>query len=322
MMDDWSVLSDSFAKQEFLGPEGFFFVLAPYQDASGVIRLSAVVGKHEALDPQLVPNIEQAIQNEFGILNEAITQFIPFSCLAAGGHFSSPMSEAFILPELWMIPNSVAGPSLSNTTQHRRRLNGKIGRYLPQIFEPQTSELLIDALADETIGSQRQTIEYLYHEAGHASGLGIKRKVRENLFHDVWDGGVEEWRTDGIEFELMKHTLPAAERGRMVAVNLCLRFGIDAQRALADEFEEHSICSLLMLDGLLKSGLFGVKNNQLALLEPSYDALSKAVDVQRAEAVRITHTEIAEDSIACYRSVEVDPQTRAIFQKYVLDASV
>jgi hypothetical protein len=201
MMDDWSVLSDPFAKQEFLGPKGYFFVLAPYQDASGGIRLSAIVGKHEALDPQLVPNIEQAIQNEFGILNEAITQFIPFSCLAAGGHFSSPMSEAFILPELWMIPNSVAGPSLSNTTQHRRRLNGKIGRYLPQIFEPQTSELLIDALADETIGSQRQTIEYLYHEAGHASGLGIKRKVRENLFHDVWDGGVEEWRTDGIEFE-------------------------------------------------------------------------------------------------------------------------
>jgi hypothetical protein len=272
------------------------------------------------LDPGLVPSIEQAIQTVFGALHEAVTPFLPFTCLAAGGHFGLPMSEAFVLPEHWVISNSVAGPSLSNSTQHRQRLNHSVQRYLPRIFEPETAELLMAVLADETIGTRCQTIEYLYHDAGHAAGLGIKRKVREGLFRNDWDGGVEEWRADGVEFELAQRTQPIAELGQLVAANFCLRFGIDAQRALTGEFEGHSICSLLMLDGLLKTGLLQIKNNQLALSDLSYDALLRATEIQRSEAVRITHIELAEDSIDCYRSVEVDPRTRAIFQKYVLDA--
>ena len=318
---DWLTLSDAFIKGEFIGQDGYFLLIAPYQlESKGgkFIKLSALLGQQKLLDNVPTERVEEQIWNIFGVMYQPLPVFIPFICLCAAGHHGFETSEALILPELWMIPDSVNGPVLSNLTQHRHRFYRSVKKNIRRIFEPSTAKLLLESLTDEEIGVERQSREYWYHEASHATGLGIRHKVRNNLLLTNWYSGIEEWRTDGVEFELAVRTLPNEEIGKLVAANLCLRFGVDAQRTTNSDLDTHAICSLLMLDCFLRSGVFCIQDNQLALCNPNNENLAKTVEMHRTEAILLTREEIAVESIDCYQLIKVEQEIREIFQKFVI----
>ncbi|MBD2515242.1 hypothetical protein H6G93_09510 [Nostoc sp. FACHB-973] len=326
--EDWSVLSEGFIRKEFIGTDGYFLLIAPHQlsyEEGGVIKLSAILGKVMPIDCVPLKDIEEQVLNVFGKLLQPITEIIPFTCIFACSRFYSEDSEAFIVPESWMIPGSLEGPVINNLARHRQRFHQVVRRNIPRIFEPETANLLLDSLADETIGSQRQHIEYQYHDAGHATGLGIKRKIQDKLLSTYWFAGIEEWRADSVEFDLAIRTMPNAEVGKLIAANLCLRFGIDAQRWGGYDYDTHATSSLFNLEYLFRSSAMHIKKDKLALRNPDYQSLVKAIEMQRAEAVSITREELFLEHptgiLGCYHSIKVHQSTKEIFRKFIVGAS-
>ncbi len=102
--------------------------------------------------------------------------------------------------------------------------------------------LLLEPLAAER-GVMESTIARTIHDAGHAAGLGLRRKVNDNLIPGYWYRGVEEWRADGIGFEIGTRLLDATAAADDVASNFVVRFGLSAPTATAglDGPHEHIV---------------------------------------------------------------------------------
>lgn len=322
---DWAALSESFIRKEFIGPDGYFFILAPHKlsrEKGEVVKLSAFLGKLLPIDSMSIKQVEEQALNVFGKLLQPIAELIPCICLCSCDRFSHKDSEAFIVPESWKIPGCIEGPIINNMTRHRRRFHKIVKHNIPRIFEPETANLLLGSLADEAIGLQRQHIEYQYHDAGHATGLGIKRKVQDNLLPTYWCGAIEEWRADSVEFDLALRTLPIEEVGKLIAANFCLRFGIDAQRWGGSDFDTHATSCLLTLEYLFRSGDLYIKQGQLALRNPNYQSLAKAIEMQRVEAVCLTKEELLLEHptgiFGLYQSIKVHKSTKEIFREFVI----
>ena len=258
----------------------------------------------------------------FGELLEPILKLIPCICLDSCSRFGSEDSEAFIVPDSWDIPGCVEGPVINNLTQHRKRFHGSVSQNIPRIFEPKTAKLLLDSMTDENIGLQRQHIEYQYHDAGHATGLGLKHTIKNNLLTNYWYGAICEWRADSVGFELALRTLSLEEVGMLVATNFCLRFGVDAQRWGGIDFDTHSTSCLITLEYLLRSSEMYIKQGQLALRNPSYQDLAKAINMQATEAVYLTKQELClkhpTGFFSLYNSINVHRSTKEIFQEFVV----
>lgn len=322
---DWAVLSESFIKKEFIGPDGYFFLVAPHKlsrEKGEIVKLSALLGKVLPIDSMLIKQVEEQALNVFGKLLQPITEIIPCICLCSCDRFSHEDSEAFIVPESWGIPGCIEGPIINNMTLHRRRFNELVQKNISRIFEPETANLLLSSLADEAIGLQRQHIEYQYHDAGHATGLGIKCKVKDNLLPTYWYGAIEEWRADSVEFDLALRTLPVKEVGKLIAANFCLRFGIDAQRWGGSDFDAHATSCLLTLEYLFRSSDIYIKQGKLALRNPNYQSLAKALEMQRVEAVCLTKQELFLEHptgiFGLYQSINVHKSTKEIFREFVI----
>ena len=322
---EWGTLSESFIRKEFIGPDGYFFLVAPHKlsrEKGEVVKLSAFLGKLLPIDSMSIKQVEEQALNVFGKLLQPIAELIPCICLCSCERFSHEDSEAFIVPESWGIPSCIEGPIINNMTLHRRRFNELVQKNICRIFEPETANLLLGSLADEVIGLQRQHIEYQYHDAGHATGLGIKRKVKDNLLPTYWSGAIEEWRADSVEFDLALRTLPIEEVGKLIAANFCLRFGIDAQRWGGSDFDTHATSCLLTLEYLFRSGDLYIKQGQLALRNPNYQSLAKAIEMQRVEAVCLTKEELLLEHptgiFGLYQSIKVHKSTKEIFREFVI----
>ncbi|WP_051470212.1 DUF6014 family protein [Fischerella sp. PCC 9605] len=323
--EDWAALSESFIRKEFIGSEGYFLIIAPHKlcrEQGETVELSALLGKVIPINSMPFKQVEEQAINVFGRLLQPITEVIPCICLCSCNHFNYENSEAFIVPESWAIPGSLEGPIINNMTQHRKRFHQLVQKNIPSIFEPETANLLLDSLADEAVGLQRQHIEYQYHDAGHATGLGIRRKVQDNLLLTYWCAAIEEWRADSVEFDLAHRTLPIEEVGKLIAANFCLRFGIDAQRWGGSDFDSHATSCLLTLEYLFSSGALCIKQGQLALRNPNYQSLAKAVEIQRAEAVCLTQEELSLEHltgiVGLYQSIKVHKSTKEIFREFVI----
>jgi hypothetical protein len=104
---------------------------------------------------------------------------------------------------------------------------------------------------------------------------------------------MEEWKSDGIEFELLHDALSPEEAGRTIAANLSLRFGLDAHRSGGIERDTDVIASLHTFNNLLEGNSLKITdNNKLAFLEPSYEGLVKATLQQRTSAMQIVRDEL------------------------------
>jgi hypothetical protein len=183
--------------------------------------------------------------------------------------------------------------------------------------------LLLGPLEDQINGERYRHLDTQFHEAGHASGLGFDLKLKNKLFQNYTYAGVEEWRSDSLGFEFADCALPAEEAGKLVAVNFCIRFGLDAHRLGGLEKDVDVHASLISLEYLLQNdAIYLTKNGQLSLRNVSYPGLLKAVEMHRTKALSLTRRELNLNSptglFALYK-VEIHPATQLIFQGLIVE---
>lgn len=324
--NDWSVLSEGFINMDFIGKNGYFLIIAPYQinrQYQSQVTLSAIYGKmHDNSQPS-IEQLENLSREKFGILSQPIPRNLSFTEIASCGNVSGESSEAFIVPNGWSFPDSVCGPALNNTSEQQRRFLGSSRECIQKVFEYETANLLLAPLEDEINSERYRHIDTQVHEAGHASGLGFDFKVKQNLLQNYAYGGVEEWRSDSLGFEFAACILPAEEAGKLVAVNFCIRFGLDAHRLGGIEKDVDVYASLISLEHLFQNdAIYVTKNGQLALRNLSYPGLLQAVELHRAQALCLTRRELnlkSPTGIFYLYKIDIHPSTESIFQGLVME---
>jgi hypothetical protein len=324
--NDWSILSEGFINMDFIGKNGYFLIIAPYQinrQCQSQTTLSAIYGKmHNNQEPS-IEQLENLSREKFGTLSQRIPRNLSFSEIASCGYTSGESGEAFIVPNGWFFPNSVCGPALNNASQQRRRFLGSSRECIQKVFEYETANLLLNPLEDEINSERYRHIDTQVHEAGHASGLGFDFKVKQNLFQNYAYAGVEEWRADSLGFEFAACILPAQEAGKLVAVNFCIRFGLDAHRLGGIEKDTDVYASLLSLEHLFQSdAIYITKKGQLALRNLSYLGLLQAVELHRTQALCLTRRELnlkSPTGIFYLYQIDVHPSTQSVFQGLIME---
>ena len=324
--NDWSILSAGFINMDFIGKNGYFLIIAPYQinrQSQANVTLSALYGKiHDNQEPS-IEQLENLVRAKFGTLGQPIPINLSFTEIASWGNVSGESGEAFVVPHRWCFPNSVCGPALNNAKEQRRRFLGSSHECIRKIFEYETANLLLCPLEDEINGERYRHLDTQVHEAGHASGLGFNFKLKHKIFRNYTNSGVEEWRSDSLGFEFAACTLPAQEAGKLVAVNFCIRFGLDAHRLGGIEKDVDVYASLISLEYLFQNdAIYITKNSQLALRNLSYPGLLQAVELHRAQALSLTRRELNLKSptglLSLYK-VDIHPSTQSIFQGLIME---
>ena len=324
--NDWSILSAGFINMDFIGKNGYFLIIAPYQinrQSQPHVTLSALYGKiHDNQEPS-IEQLENLVRAKFGTIGQPIPINLSFTEIASWGNVSGESGEAFVVPHRWCFPNSVCGPALNNAKEQRRRFLGSSHECIQKIFECETANLLLGPLEDEINGERYRHVDTQVHEAGHASGLGFDFKLKHKLFRNYTNSGVEEWRSDSLGFEFAACTLPAQEAGKLVAVNFCIRFGLDAHRLGGIEKDVDVYASLISLEYLFQNdAIYLTKNSQLALRNLSYPGLLQAVELHRAQALSLTRRELNLKSptglLSLYK-VDIHPSTQSIFQGLIME---
>lgn len=323
---DWSSSSKKFIEQEFVGNSGYFFIIAPYRirrESSDTIKLTAILGQVSNCPNFMLDTPENFLQKEFGVLNQPIPVILPYNQIAACGQAGSESSEAFIVANSWQIPHSVQGPSLNDMTEQRRRFDNSGQECIQRIWEQSSAELILEPLSNPNLRDYYRNLEYQLHEAGHASGLGLESKIKEEIFTDYWNGSVEESRSDGIELEIAANILPDIEAGKLAAVNICVRQGLDAHRRGGLDRDGDAGASLINFAKLWDSGEVQIKNGRLALRELTYPGLLRATKPLREWAMKITRKELrlnySQGLYRLYGSVEIHPAIEEIFLGLVID---
>ena len=324
--NDWSILSEGFINKDFIGKNGYFLIIAPYKinrQSQPQVTLSAISGKmHDKQEPS-IEQLENLRREKFGKLDQPIPRNHSFTEIASCGNISGESGEAFIVPYRWCLPNSVSGPVLNNTSEQQRRFLGSSRECIQKIFEYETANLLLDPLEDEINGEGYRHADTQVHEAGHASGLGFDFKLKHKLFQNYAYSGVEEWRSDSLGFEFAACTLPAQEAGKLVAVNFCIRFGLDAHRLGGLEKDVDVYAGLLSLEHLFQNdAIYITKNSQLALRNVSYPGLLQAVELHRVQASCLTRRELnlkSPTGLFSLYKIDIHPSTQSIFQGLVIE---
>jgi hypothetical protein len=323
--NNWSILSEGFINLDFIGKNGYFSIVAPYRinrQGQGHVALSAIYGKMHGNQEPSIEQLEHLSRENFGTLGQPISRNLSFTEIASCGNVSGENGEAFIVPNGWLFPNSVCGPALNNASQQQRRFLGASRECIQAIFEPTTANLLLDPLADEINSERYRHIDTQVHEAGHANGLGFNFKIEQNLFQNYTYAGIEEWRADSLGFEFAASILPAQEAGKLVAVNFCIRFGVDAHR-LGGMEDVDVYASLISLEHLFQNeAIYLTKKGQLALRNLSYSGLLQAVELHRAQAVALTRKELNLKHLAGFfylYQIDIHPSTQSIFQGLIID---
>ena len=318
--NDWSLLSEGFTNLDFIGDEGYFLIISPYQinrQCQADIRLSALYGQiHHNPEPS-IERLENLVRAKFGVLREPIPVNLSFTEIASCGHVRGESGEAFIVPNGWSFTDGISGPALNNAKEQQQRFLGPSYECIRTIFEPKTADLLLAPLEDKINGERYRHVDTQVHEAGHGSGLGFDFKMKQNLLHDYALSGVEEWRADSLGFEYAACLLPPEEAGKLVAVNFCIRFGLDAHRlgGLEKDIDVHA--SLISLEYLFQNdAIYVTSKGQLGLRNLSYPGLLQAVELHRAQALSLTRRELNLNSptglFSLYR-VDIHPSTQSVF---------
>ncbi len=291
---DWSRFADGFRRAKFLGKDGRFLLVAPYTTSRGgkvEAQLSAIYGAQ--LNLASIPPSDEALINLFGELREPIPHMLPFQAYAAAGWFTGEAGEAFIVPNGWAGLPQGDGPALNNVSEQLLRVGRGATEAIRRIFDAPSAALLLSAYAPR---SRLMTIlnqEYLFHEAGHASGLGISHKFAAGVLNSPFLGAVEEWRADGVGFELARMLLPAEMAGTVIASNLITRFGIDAHRKGTIDFDTDANSALLTFQFLLEAGAIRIhEGNRLGFAELSFTSLVHATALMRTSALALTREEM------------------------------
>jgi hypothetical protein len=319
---DWHAVGSAFVERRFIGPTGRFALIAPYKIVRSGTEFSALSGLYgEVITTEPIQDLSASIISLIQREPEEITQILPFRCISSFGLTEGDDGEAFIVPDGWQIPCSARGPALNNVTAQDRRFS-EAEWCLSRIFAESSARLLLRPLLDEDTRVETRQREFQFHEAGHSSGIGLRKKIEKDLFRTTWYRGVEEWRADGIEFELLVRHFGQVEAGRIIAANYSLRFGVDAHRQGEIERDTDVMASMLTLNSLLKTRAIHINSERkLAFIDESYPGLVRASIAHRADSLQLTRDELMlefEQGVwGLYGSMAVDRATRVIFDGLV-----
>ena len=322
--NDWSILSEGFINGDFIGEDGYFLIVAPYQinrKCEKQLELSALYGKIHNNSQPSIKQLENLIREKFGTLRQPVPINLSFTEIASCGTVSGESGEAFIVPTGWPFPNSIYGPALNNAKEQQRRFLGSSRECIQKVFESETANFLLSPLEDEINGERYRHVDTQVHEAGHACGLGFNFKVEHNLLPNYFYSGIEEWRSDSLGFEFAACLLSPEEAGKLVAVNFCIRFGLDTHRLGGLEKDVDVYASLISLEYLFQNdAIYVTKNGQLALRNLSYPGLLQAVELHRTKALSLTRRELnlgSPTGLLSLYQVDIHPSTQSIFQALV-----
>jgi hypothetical protein len=321
--ENWTKVSDGFATGEFVGQDGSFLFIAPYQISrlgTKTTELTGIYGQVISVPP--MPNFNALLRNIIDKEPEHISEILPFWCTASFGFAYGDSGEAFIVPDGWALPGIQSGRALNNMSAQKRRFEQSSERTLTTIFAADSAKLMLAPLNDAFNGTLLMHREFQYHEAGHAAGIGLHHKIEAEVLRTTWDGGVEEWRADGVEFSLLGNDLGPVEAGKTIAANFCLRFGVDAHRMGGIERDTDVMATMLTLNSLLKTRALRIdENRQLRFKDESYAGLFRATVDHREDAVQLTRDELSltydQGIWGLYASVAVDRATWVVFDGLV-----
>jgi len=319
--ENWSILSESFVNMDFIGEDGYFLIVAPYQinrKRKKNVCLSAIYGQIHQNDEPSIEQLENLVLEKFGTQREAIPINLSFTEIASCGNVRGEAGEAFIVPNGWSFTQGASGPALNNAKEQQQRFFGSSYQCIRTVFESETANLLLAPLVDEINSQRYRHIDTQVHEAGHGSGLGLDFKIKQNLLPNYSYSGVEEWRADSLGFEFAACLLPSEEAGKLIAVNFCIRFGLDAHRAGGIEKDVDVYASLISLEHLFQNdAIYVTQNGQMALRNLSYSGLLQAVELHRSKALSLTRRELNLKSLTGIFSlynIDIHPSTQSVFQ--------
>lgn len=326
LSNDYSELRTPFCEMQFIGPEGHFVLAGPYtvlRDANADQRLSGIIGR--TLSPPDLPPLVDHIKKLVGPLQQPVPRLLPVEVTKAWGNLDGERGEAFIVPSSWEWMESAdqVGPAINNMTEQWRRWESAGFRCIETIFDARSADLLLDPVRERAAGITLQAEEYQLHDGGHAAGMGLDYKLRENLLSNYWLQGVEEWRADGIDFELANIVLPADHAYRIHASNMTTRFGLDAHRGGGIDRDFDVAVVVLTLDRLMQSGSLCIRGNRLSFTDPTPRGLVQATELHRAEALRLTRRELSlthsKGLVRLYSAITPSAVTEEIFLNYVVE---
>jgi hypothetical protein len=321
---NWSSLGHLFRDRQFIGDRGRFLLVGFYTArrlGKNITALSAIYGQ-VIPHPPLVhePDIAHAL---FGELRQPIPVVLPVRVFASAGLIGDESGEAFVVPDGWSFLGSAEGPALNDMGEQRRRFLQSGQRCICSIFEPESAEILLGALAEEEAGILTQHREYQLHDVAHACGIGLKTKLADDLLTSPWYRAVEEWRADGVAFEIAARLLPEREAAMLVSSNFCVRFGVDAHRTGSVERDTDVNASLLTFSCLLENGSIEIgPSGHLAFVNATPRGLVQAVELMRAETVALTRKEL---KLSCpqgiwqlYGSIPLHRAASVLFKGHVV----
>jgi hypothetical protein len=290
---NWTRFAQALQNFEFLGNDGRFFLLAPYttsRKAKKETLLSAIYGTRLELGE--IPAVCPILLDMFGVLNEPIPVMVPILGHAGAGWFAGESGEAFLVPNGWAGLPEGDGPVLNNMSEQVTRVSVAF-EAIRTIFDEASASLLLSVYTPQSSLMSALNAEYSFHEAGHASGIGLNHKLAADVLNSPFYGAVEEWRSDGVAFEAARRALPLETAGRLIASNFITRFGIDAHRKGALELDTDVNSALLLFNSLIESGMLKVHSNgRLALVDATFPGLVRATEIMCASAVALTRKEM------------------------------
>ena len=316
-------LSEPFKAGAIVGPAGHLLVVGPYtqrRSEGDVTRLSGLFG--QAIVYQQTPGVSaevEAIQR--APLRQPVIPVLPIRGIAGCGNLGGEEGEAFIVPDGWGWTGSTQGLAINDMKEQLRRFEISGRRCIERIFDADTAAFLLAPMDASSGGEQVRHRSYDLHDVGHVAGLGLAQKVAEGLLPGFWYRAVEEWRADGVAFEVGARLMSEQDAAHDLASNFCVRFGVDAHRPGGLDQDQDVACILLMLDRLLRDGGLKITGGRLALTDLSYKGLIRAFEGERYDTVDLTRRELATEHstgiLRLYGSVPMHPSTAAILEGLV-----
>ncbi len=324
--NNYQPLAKLFYDLKFIGKDGVFAIAAPFtvlREAEEVTKLSVLKGK-----VIYMPEIENASQIAEKIqgapLREEINKLLAVKTTLATGNFDGQNGgEAFIVPDGWAWAKDnkeYVLPAINNATEQHRRVKEAFKKR-NQIFEPNTAKILTAPLKNWKSFVKVQTIEYLLHDFGHHTGLGLSTKLEQKSLSNHWIQGQEECRADAIDFAMAIEIFSEEEAKEIIASNFVTRFLIDAHRSGGIDADYDVVVVLWILQHLLKNGSLQIKNGKLSIRNIATNGLIEAVKSAIAEGIAITKEELALErntGLARIYNFKVEKATLEIFEEFII----
>lgn len=323
---NYKPLAKLYYNLKFIGKDGVFIVAAPFtvmREAQADTKFSVLMGK-----VIFVPETEKALKIAERIqgksLREEINKLIVVETTLATGNLDGENGgEAFIVPDGWAFGKEnkeYVLPALNNATEQFRRAKEGFKK-IARIFNIETARVLTAPLRTWKGFVKIQNTEYLLHDFGHHTGLGLNFKFAHNLLPTYWLQGIEECRADAIDFAILTELFSEEEAQEIIASNFITRFGIDAHRSGGVDADYDVVVVLWLLDHLLKNGAVQIKNKKLSIRNISTDGLIQSVKTLISEGVEITRAELELERLSgLSRIYNFKPAktTLEIFEEFVL----